>query len=180
VKLSLKDLKLSAVTRWGMVATGAMLLVWLGLTLFASGDTRSGPATMDRGKCPSCGRPLSRQAQMSGECPYCAMEEGGKSKRTQGKDAPGTTIPTVLISVLVVLAGVHLFSLYRRRPAAVEEALYYHNCHKCGRKLRYRERQVGNLARCPMCHQLLRFPPIPPRPRPWWQLWKKKQRAQAV
>ena len=176
-KLSLRNVKLSSFTRIGLIVVGVALVLWLALTLWPDGPTRSNAAKTDPTRCPECGLPLTKQAQLTGECPSCAMARGdSKSKKPQTKIAQDRVVPTFLIGLFVVLMGAHLFALYRRRPAAIEVVLYYHHCPKCGRKLRYRTHQVGQFARCPICRQLVRFPPLPDEPRkPWWQVWKKRQ-----
>jgi hypothetical protein len=169
-------------TRWtkvGMAALGVGLVVWVVLLLTTGGETKLASGTTDAKHCPECGRELPRNVQESGgECPYCKME--GKSvevgKRRGGSSAlRGPAIPIVLVVLLGLLLLVHGVFLVRQRAAAhKEEELYYVNCRKCDRRLRYRKHQGGQLARCPVCRTLILFPKLE-APRPRWpaRLWGK-------
>src|SRR5262245_26413237 len=165
MKFSLKGVKPTRFTGIALIVLGALLLVWVVLTL-ATGmqSTRSGPAKIDPNHCPDCGREYSRQAMGTKECSYCKLlEQSGEAKprRKAGSWGGGTTIPIVLVCSIVLIAVVHLTLAVRARlNKAVEEVLYYTNCRKCDRRLRYRERQAGHYARCPICKTVLRFPEL--------------------
>jgi hypothetical protein len=157
-------MKLTRMTWIALAALGVCLLAWLALALLSSSaDTKSGPAAVDDRHCPECGRELPRTVRDSGgDCPFCKAE--GKTVNVAQKRAGksvlrGPAIPTVLVGAVIALLLVHVFFLLRNRARdRHEEVLYYTNCRKCQRKLRYRERQIGQLAKCPLCHTLIRFP----------------------
>jgi ribosomal protein L37AE/L43A len=170
-------------TRWtkvGMAALGAGLVVWVALMLLSGGDTKLAPGKSDDEKhCPECGRELPRRIQEAGgECPFCKME--GKTVLV-GRGAPknsvwrGPAIPIAIASAFGLLLVVNLvFVVRNRRAANKEEELYYVNCRKCRRRLRYRERQAGQVAKCPACRAMILFPKLD-APRPRWpaRLWGK-------
>jgi ribosomal protein L37AE/L43A len=172
--MKITQLKLSRANKIAMIAVGALLVVWLGLTLFsASVSDKAGPGKVDDSVCPDCGRKwTSKAAQASGECNFCRAEKGAayvpKKQRDSWTNSP--TIPFTLLGLFVLLLAVHVGLLVRSRvKVPTEQALYHVNCGKCGRKLRYREKQIGHLARCPLCQKPLRFPspPTAPRVSPW-------------
>jgi hypothetical protein len=70
---------------------------------------------------------------------------------------------TVTLTVLLLLAGILVLGgyLFVRLRQPREEPYYYFHCPGCGRKLRYRARQVGHHGMCPRCNQHWTFPPIP-------------------
>jgi DNA-directed RNA polymerase subunit RPC12/RpoP len=175
-------MKLSRFTVLGMVAVGALLLAWAGLMLFSdSGATKSGPAVVDDYHCPRCGRELPKAYVGTGECPYCQAAEA------RGEQAPAKTgrrplavtaiIPSVLVGLFVILLSTHVVLIYRSRAGRNKPEVFYHvHCGKCGRKLRYRDTQVGKVGACPLCHRPIVFPK-PPRVQPaapWWKRpWPK-------
>lgn len=173
MKLPLKKVELSSVTKYSLIALGAGLVFWLGLSFFSGDPKKTAAVRTDKTRCADCGLPLSKSAQDSGECPYCAMKNGGKAKKTaSGSGTPGRTIPIVMISLFVVLSVIHLFVLYRKRASVVEELVFNMNCRKCDRKVRYRERQVGALATCPGCRCMIRFPEAPEKAKGRWGIVK--------
>jgi hypothetical protein len=189
MKSSLGRMQLSRFTRVGLVAVGVMLVGWVALKLVVSGSgTRTGPAKVDPTRCPNCGRPLPGYAQVTGECPYCQIEQGGgrKTKARGSAVTSSTTLPAVLGCAFVLLLALHVGLLLRSRVGrGGEEVCYFTNCRKCGRKLRYRDHQVGHLARCPLCRDLVRFPEPPGKAGGlWWKVkgwWKRlRRRKEAV
>jgi DNA-directed RNA polymerase subunit RPC12/RpoP len=172
-------MKLSRFTIIGMAAVGILLLVWAGLMLFSSsGSTKSGPAVTDINHCPVCGRMLPQAYIGTGECPYCkAAEAKGEKivKKAQPLTIP-TVIPVALLGAFFILLTTHLVLIYRSRVAQRRpEAVYYIHCSKCGRKLRYRDTQVGKVAACPLCRKPIIFPKPPQQQAvPWWKRgWPK-------
>src|SRR5271157_1607782 len=112
-------MKLTRVTKIGLAALGAGLLLWVVLLLLSGGDTKTG-AVVDDQHCPECGRELPRKVSESGgQCPFCKAE--GKTvnagKGTQGGNAilRGPAIPIAIVSVCVVLLLVNVVFLVRRR-----------------------------------------------------------------
>src|SRR5258708_7072382 len=151
----------SNLTKFGMAALGVLLMTWVILRLTTAEETKTGPAQVKEGYCPDCNRPLPRSAQVSGECPYCAVEQQseGKPKRRSPSLATSPVIPIVLVSAFGVLLSIHLGLFMRGRLGKMGEAiLYYYRCLECGRKLRYRPAQVGRVSQCPICRRPLRFP----------------------
>jgi hypothetical protein len=154
----------SRFTRIGMVAVGVLLLVWV-VVLFATRETtRTGPAKVDRTRCPDCGKPLPPGAQLTGECPYCLIEHGkeemeARRRQRQMSGLMSPVIPVILIGVFCVLLAVHLtLGVRARLTPREEEGLHHYHCPRCGRKLRYRDRQIGQASLCPMCRRPLIFP----------------------
>jgi DNA-directed RNA polymerase subunit RPC12/RpoP len=149
-----------------MILAGVVLLAWCGLKFYTSRqETKTKSAITDSGRCPDCGTPLPKTAQISGECPTCTMRlgaEGAKAARDrrQGKSVlTSATIPITLITVEVLLVATHLFVILRRRVGkGREEPTYFYICPKCGRKLRYRQRQIGHGGKCPLCRRVFLFP----------------------
>src|SRR5262249_8478112 len=134
---------------------------WVILTLTTSEEEKTGPAQVKEGYCPDCGRPLPKSAQVSGECPYCAIEvsHGERPKRIRSSLATSPVIPIVLVCLFCVLLSIHLSLFVRARAGRTgEEVLYYYNCPKCNRKLRYRNHQIGRVSQCPICRRPLAFP----------------------
>jgi hypothetical protein len=166
-------MKMTRLTRIGMAALGVGLLAWVGLMLLTTGDTKTGPAVVDEGKCPECGRDLPRSVRdAGGECPFCKLE--GKSVDVgKARAGPsllrGPTIPFAVGGAFVLLLLVHAVFLVRHRAGSQkEEVIYYINCRKCGRRLRYRERQAGRIAKCPLCQTVVLFPKPQEVPRGRW------------
>jgi Zn finger protein HypA/HybF involved in hydrogenase expression len=160
-------MKMTRLTRIGIAALAVAFLVWGGVALLSPPPTKIAAEKDDR-RCPECGHELPLVIQENGgECPYCQAQgksvKVGKSLGGGSSITHGPAIPIALVSALVVLLGIHGYFMIRRRAAAakVEEDIYYVNCRKCARKLRYRESQVGRLAKCPICRTLIRFPQLP-------------------
>jgi predicted Zn-ribbon and HTH transcriptional regulator len=160
-------MKLSRVTKIGMVTVSGLLLVWVALIVFSStSSTKTGPAQVDPTRCPECGSKYNK----AGECPRCMAEEGVEAYRAKRakKDgfASSPVIPTVLGCLLFLLLATHIGINVRARKKNKKEEVYYHvRCSKCGRKLRYRETQIERLGRCPLCQKPLRFPRPPEKPK---------------
>jgi hypothetical protein len=171
-------MKTSLLTKVGMAAVGVLLLGWLGLTLFTGSEsTQSGPAELDDKHCPVCGRELPRGAQATGVCPYCELEKGpgagnlAAAKRRGGAAVAGSpVVPAALIALFGVLLTAHVVFLVRGRLAREREVpRHVMHCAKCGRKLSYRDSQVGRFGRCPICHRPIIFPrPESEAPRGGW------------
>jgi ribosomal protein L37AE/L43A len=166
-------MKLSRITKLGMVVVGVGFLLWLVLTLWtSSGSTKSEAAAHDERHCSRCGRELPRAYWGTGQCPYC--EASGRGASAPGAGKVSQTIPIVLVSLFVLLLGVHLFTVFRNRRVAVDEPSYPLFCPKCHRKLRYRHSQGGRLGQCPICKRPIAFPKPPEVRRPWHvRVWKK-------
>ena len=156
-------MKFSRATKIGLAAVGGLLLLWGVVMLFLSGPTKRGPAFVDTTHCPDCGSLLNKQ----GECPKCMATEGQDAYRTKRANkgaASSNAIPITLGALFGLLLlthiGINLRAYYARRGE--ESDVYYHvRCTKCGRKLRYREKQIEHLGRCPMCQKPIRFPKPP-------------------
>jgi hypothetical protein len=170
-------MKLSFLTKVGLITVGLLALGSLVLLYLSSGSTRTGSAITDPTRCPDCGRELPASAQASGECPFCKAEAlaGKQVKKRGGGWTTSATIPVVLISLFVVLLGVHVFFVVRaRRRGSLEEPSYAVFCPKCHRKLRYRHSQGGRLGQCPICKRPIPFPKPPVARHPWHvRVWKK-------
>lgn len=152
-------MKLSQYTKVGMVAAGLLLVVWIGLVIFRDNSAKKvGPAKEDVTHCPDCGMLLNK----AGECPKCLAEEGMeayRAKRANKGMANSPVLAYLVGGVFVVLVTVYLLTVLRRWYGRdKEEDLYYVHCRKCGRKLRFRERQIGHVGRCPLCQTPVRFP----------------------
>lgn len=68
------------------------------------------------------------------------------------------TIVIVIVFGLLAIAGAGY--LLTRSRASQEEEVYHFSCPGCRRRLRYREKQVGNKGQCPRCGTALAFPPV--------------------
>jgi len=156
---------LSRFTKISIAGMAALLLAWIALTLFAVGEKTKTDAIVkspeDLTHCPHCGRPLPRAAIASGECPFCRLENGPEAAKIyrKGNVLTGRLIPYTLVGMFVVLLVANIVIAVRGRVKQErDETLYYYNCPKCNRRLRYRESQMGQLARCPLCHRPIVFP----------------------
>jgi predicted amidophosphoribosyltransferase len=153
---------LSRFTKLSLVLTGVLLLVWLSLTLFAgSPSSKTEAVVTDEKHCPTCGRPLPRHAIARKECPYCLLERGPEAAKFGDKNSAGANkaVPITIISLFVLLLIANIASaVYGRVRKQKIEALFHYWCPKCGRKLRYRESQIGRLANCPLCERPIVFP----------------------
>jgi ssDNA-binding Zn-finger/Zn-ribbon topoisomerase 1 len=149
-------------SRWlkiGMGVVALLFLAWGGFMLATEGSKKTAPVRVEANKCPDCGRSLPKGAQVARECPYCKLDPNAKKKKWGSQPGRSPVIPAVLGGLFVVLLAVHLGVIFRKRLGAQgEEVLYYWNCPKCQRKLRYRERQVGQASLCPLCRRPLVFP----------------------
>jgi ribosomal protein L37AE/L43A len=162
----------------GSASLGAVLLIWLAITLFFTpGD---GPNTLvdDPTHCPDCGRVLPKYYQGTGECPYCIAESkgGGQKKLSRAARARQVkpTIPIILGCALILLASIHVgLAVHKRVKANKQEVLFHLDCPKCKRKLRYRENQVGKVGQCPICRRPLIFPPPIEMPETRWMRFRR-------
>ena len=154
-------MKMTRVTRFVLIALAVSLAAWVVLTLVTNSPTEI-RAPENPAQCPECGMALPKEVREGGgECPYCkALGKATVIGQRKGPDVlRGPTVPIALLATAGLLLLVHLVFLVRNRARGQrEEVLYYMNCRKCLRKIRYRERQVGQLAKCPLCHALIRFP----------------------
>lgn len=157
----------SRLTQFGMAAVAILLLAWVVLTLASGKESQTGAAEI-KGRCPECGKPLPKSAQLAGECPFCRIEKGPKAaKLNRGKKslAQSPIIPIILVGVFIVLLAAHLGIIVRSRVTrSAGEALHHYHCPKCARKLRYRDSQIGKVSQCPICKRPLMFPAPPPPP----------------
>jgi hypothetical protein len=154
-------------TRWtkvGMAVLIVSLVLWGVLMLSTPDATRTDAAVAEEGHCPQCGQELPKAARAAGaECPYCKAMGRGQESGPRGGAAVlrGDNVPIVLGCALGALVVTHVVLLLRQRAAArYGEVLYYTNCRKCARRIRYRERQAGHFARCPVCQTVLVFPKV--------------------
>lgn len=158
----MKGTNLSRFTKISLLVSGVLLVAWLCLTLFADSPSKKTDAIVkDETRCPNCGRPLPRNAIRIKECPYCLIERGPEAaKFGENNSQPrGKAIPFVLIGLvaLLLIANVAI-ALHARMRQQKIEALFHYVCPKCSRRLRYRETQIGRLARCPLCERPIVFP----------------------
>jgi hypothetical protein len=173
----MKPPKLSRFTIFGMVGLGVLFLAWIGLTFFAESESKRTEAIVkDEKRCPTCNRPLTQGAIERNVCPFCLLEQGEEAAKIR-KDrsfASSKAIPITLASVLVLLLVANIAVAMRGRLKQAKEEIYFHyNCPKCRRRLRYRERQIGSLARCPLCERPIVFP----KPAAWPETrWTKLRR----
>lgn len=169
-------MKLSRATKYGIAGLGVVLLLCLGLTIFATSGSTKSTAIVDPTVCEYCGKKLNK----SGECSKCMAEMGAekyRAKRESKNWYNSPAIATSIISILCVLIAVHigltLWKLSKRKKA---EVFFHVHCKKCGRKLRYRESQINRLGKCPLCQKALHFPQplVEPKPSVWKKLtWRK-------
>ena len=180
MRLSLKELRLSRFTTGAMVVVGVAAVFWLGLLLSGALDSPKHLGErkkVDPNRCPHCDHALTPYARELGQCLFCKGDLPGKESASSPRS---TGIAVTLVSLFLVLLAVNVAFLVRRMRGKKpqEEEVHHLYCRKCGRKIRYRTGQAGQLARCPMCRQLVRFPEPPaPEKRPWWRGWKKQQPA---
>jgi uncharacterized paraquat-inducible protein A len=174
MKLSPKKLKFSRVSVLSMVVVGVVALGWLGLMLAGVFEPKKlGEKKVDPNRCPHCNKQLSPHAKATGECTSCHGAVGDKGKLA-AREKFQRTVVTVLLAGFAVLFVVNVAVFVRSRVGKnTEEAFFYLHCRKCTRKVRYRERQIGQFARCPMCKTLMRFPEPPDRPRSRWAKMKE-------
>jgi hypothetical protein len=66
----------------------------------------------------------------------------------------------VLLLIVIVVAGVIGGWIYFRGRQPPEQPYYHFRCAGCGRRLRYRARQVGHKGGCSHCGREVIFPPI--------------------
>jgi phage FluMu protein Com len=164
-------MKLSRDLKLGLAGVGLVLLLCLGLLIFAtSGPTKTGPSrAVDPTVCEYCGKKLPK----SGDCLSCIAEMGldkYHAKRESHYWFNSPIIAEVVIGLVCILLVVYITLLWRRRAAQPLEEVYYTiHCRKCGRKLRYRNSQVNHFGKCPICQKPILFPKPPEEPKtsPW-------------
>jgi DNA-directed RNA polymerase subunit RPC12/RpoP len=176
--------RLSRFTKIGIAGLGGLLVAWLGLALFTAKENKRTEAVVTTEKrCPTCGRPLSSTAIERNVCPYCLLERGEEAAaiRKSGSFATSKWVPVAIVGTIVFLLMANVFFAVRGRLKEVkDETYFYYNCPKCSRKLRYRERQIGKLAQCPLCERPIVFPrPAEFVDTPWKRLrrWLLRQPA---
>jgi DNA-directed RNA polymerase subunit RPC12/RpoP len=158
--------KLSGFTKITLAVAGVLFLVWLGLVLFTDNASTKTAPVVDDGQllCPHCGKPLSKGALQSNQCPNCLLQNPDHPELAiirKDKDwvSRSRTLPTVIIGSVILLLvaniGVVVHSRLRQRK---DEIVFHYHCPKCSRKLRYRESQIGRLAKCPLCERPIVFP----------------------
>jgi len=99
------------------------------------------------------------------------LEQGEEAAkiRKERSFATSKAVPITLVSVLALLFAANIILALRGRQKQVkEETFFYYWCPKCNRKLRYRERQIGSLARCPLCERPIVFPRPADMPEKHW------------
>lgn len=169
-------MKLSRNAKYGIAGSACVLLLSLGLMIYATTrETKTG-AIVDPTVCEYCQSKLNKR----GECSRCIGEMGldkYRAKRESKKGYNSPLIATIIISMLGVLVIVHVGLIVRAFYRRKKDEVYYHTrCGKCGRKLRYRSSQVNHMGRCPLCQKALRFPQPPEMPKQskWQKLsWRK-------
>jgi hypothetical protein len=158
-------MKLSRSHQLILGAAGLVLLLVIGLIVFATSGSTKIAKVADPNVCEFCGRLLPA----SKECLTCIGEMGrdayeAKRERKYWYNSP--LIATVVISLLCVLVLSHISILLWRHRGRQKAEVYYHTrCKKCGRKLRYRESQANRLGKCPLCQKPLIFPKPPEAPK---------------
>lgn len=153
-------MKKSNVTKIGIAVTGALLLGWIVLEMMSSGPTKVGASKpVDETVCPDCGAKLPKPGGDCLECIGNMGQEAYRAKKEKARGGNGAIVLYVLVSLLVVLIAVHIgFVVHGRKGKTKEEILFYYWCGKCGRKLRYRESQIGKASQCPICKRPFMFP----------------------
>jgi predicted Zn-ribbon and HTH transcriptional regulator len=174
-------MKLTRFTKISMIAVGTLLLAWVVLMFVAnSGSKRTTGIAGDGSKCPDCGIALPK---LGADCPRCLMEKGEaylKSRRQGNVLTSGPGIPIALGCILFLLMMTHIVITVRNhRRTNTEEVFFHVRCTKCGRKLRYREKQIDHLGKCPLCQKPIRFPKPPDAPRlsPWGRIAQLAQKV---
>jgi uncharacterized paraquat-inducible protein A len=171
MKLSLSKLSFSRWTKISLIVVGVLLVGWVGVMLSGVLDPPKSTRLQqtDPNRCPHCNHPLTAYAKQQGVCLFCKGDLPGKETPGRG----GGAISGVLIGLFVVLllTNVILFVRSRMRMKKEDEDYYHTYCKKCGRKVRFREQQCGQIAKCPTCRQLMRFPEAPDkRPGVWGRM----------
>jgi DNA-directed RNA polymerase subunit RPC12/RpoP len=170
MKFSLKDTRIRRASLIALLVLGVLLLVWGGLMLAGVFDSpkKLGETKVDANRCPHCNLPLSKVAKEKGECLFCHGDLPTK-QRGVGEHPASKAVIGGLIGAFAILATINLVFFVRSwKGKDPEEAFYHLNCKKCTRKVRYRQRQIGQFARCPICRQLIRFPEPPEQPKGTW------------
>jgi hypothetical protein len=173
MKVSLKNMKFSRLTWIGMILVGVVLLGWIVALTTGVFDPpkKVGEKQADPNRCPFCNHPLTKYAKEDGHCLYCKAELPGSEKPSV---IGSKVIPGMLIGLFVVLLTTNIVLTIRsiRRNAKQEADYFVTHCRKCGRKVRFREQQCGQIVKCPTCRQLMRFPEAPEKPRGVWTRMK--------
>jgi hypothetical protein len=144
---------------------GFVLLLVIGLVVFATSGSNKIEKRVDPNVCEFCGRRLPQ----SKLCLKCIGEMGREvyeAKREKKYWYNSPLIATIIISILCVLLLTHICILLWKRRGRKKAEVYYHTrCKKCGRRLRYRESQINRLGKCPLCQRPLVFPKPPEVPK---------------
>jgi predicted Zn-ribbon and HTH transcriptional regulator len=143
-----------------MAVVGVAFLAWLSVTLITGSQSKRKKALVtDPNRCPVCGRELPSGYRGTGKCPYCQIEHASDPESAASESTPSAIIPIILISAFCLLLGIHATLFVRARISSErEEVLYYTECRKCHRRIRYRESQIGKIALCPLCKKPIFFP----------------------
>jgi predicted amidophosphoribosyltransferase len=162
-------MKLSRAAKYSIAGIGSVLLLCLGLIIFAtSGSKKIGPV-VDPNLCEYCGNKLNK----SRECAKCMAEMGAekyRAKRESKEWYNSPVIASIVIGSLCLLAAIHIGLVMSKYLGRKKADVYYHTrCPKCGRKLRYRDSLIEHLGKCPLCQKPIRFPKpvVPPKPTVW-------------
>jgi predicted Zn-ribbon and HTH transcriptional regulator len=154
-------MKLSRAAKQGIAALGLVLLLCIGLVVFAASGSKKSTAIVDPTKCEYCGGKLNK----SGECPKCIAELGRanyEAKRESKNWYNSPAIAATVIAILGSLVVIHIGLTLRKFSKREKVEMYHHvHCNKCGRKLRYRESQINCMGKCPLCHKPMLFPKPP-------------------
>jgi hypothetical protein len=182
MKWTLKNLGFSRYTWIGTAVVAVALVCWIGLLIGGVFEPKKlGVKQVDPNRCPHCNHALTAYAKQTGECLFCRGELPGKEKASV---VGSKVIPGVLIGLFVILLTINIVLFVRSITRGnVEEVYYQTQCRKCGRKVRFREHQCGQLAKCPICRQVMRFPVAPEKPPgPWTRMkgWFSASRRKKV
>ncbi|HTU19611.1 MAG TPA: hypothetical protein VMG10_16240 [Gemmataceae bacterium] len=169
-------MKLSRGNQLLLGGAGIVLLLVIGLIVFATSGSNKIEKIKDPNVCEFCGRKFPK----SKICLTCMAEMGREeyeARRARKEWYNSPAIATAVISVLCVLILIHIsILLWKRRGRKKAEVEYHTRCKKCGRKLRYRESQINRLGKCPLCQKPLVFPKPPDvvkmRASPWVKIVK--------
>lgn len=151
-------MKLCRAAKLGLAGLSLVLLLCIGLLLFANSASKKSAARVDPTVCEYCRGPLNKQ----GDCSRCMVEMGPTKYRARRESKNWYNSPLIaslLIGLLCILASIHigylLYQFTRRKKGVV---VYHVRCTKCGRKLRYRDSQIEHMGRCPICQKPICFP----------------------
>ncbi len=65
--------------------------------------------------------------------------------------------PVTMLLIVLGIAGAAGGYLWLR-PRHASDEVFHFNCPGCGRRFRYRPKQIGHTGQCPHCNQRFTFP----------------------